>query len=84
VVLNCPIAVREVINLGGALRAGRMEIRAVTNDIDDEEANVEKEQIQKKRVLNLIDKIQRGEERVRILRGELKLRNKEVRNTLAV
>jgi RNA polymerase primary sigma factor len=78
VVLNCPIAVREVINLGGALRAGRMEIREVTNEIDDEEADVKKEQIQKKRVLNLIDKIQRGEERIRILRGELKLRNKEV------
>ena len=78
VVLNCPIAVREVINLGGALRAGRMEIREVTNEIDDEEADVEKEQIQKKRVLNLIDKIERGEERIRILRGELKLRNKEV------
>jgi hypothetical protein len=84
VALNCPIAVRKVINLGGALRAGRMEIREVTNKIDDEEADVEKEQIQKKRVLTLIDKIQRGEERIRILRGELKLRNKEVRNTLAV
>jgi RNA polymerase primary sigma factor len=78
VVLNCPIAVREVINLGGALRAGRMEIREVTNEIDDEEADVEKEKIQKKRVLNLIDKIERGEERIRILRGKLKLRNKEV------
>jgi RNA polymerase primary sigma factor len=78
VVLNCPIAVSEVINLGVALRAGMVEIREVTNEIDDEEAGVEQEQIQKKRVLNLIDKIWRGEERIRILRGELKLRNKEV------
>ena len=78
VVLNCPIAVREVINLGGALRAGKIEIREVTNEIDDEETNVEKEQIQKKKVLNLINKIQRGEERIRILQGELRLRNKEV------
>jgi len=78
VVLNCPIAVSEVINLGVALRAGMVEIREVTNEIDDEEADVEKEEIQKKRVLSLIDKIQRGEERIRILRGELKLRNKEV------
>ncbi|MGD0919152.1 MAG: sigma-70 factor domain-containing protein, partial [Thermodesulfobacteriota bacterium] len=36
VVFNCPIAIREVINLGGALRSGKIEIREVTNDIDDE------------------------------------------------
>ena len=77
VVLNCPIAVREVINLGGLLRAGKIEIREVTNEVGDEETSVEEQQIQKKKVLNLINKIQRGEERIRILRGELRLRNKE-------
>jgi RNA polymerase primary sigma factor len=77
VVLNCPIAVREVINLGGLLRAGKIEIREVTNEVGDEETSVEEEQIQKKKVLNLINKIQRGEERIRMLRGELRLRNKE-------
>jgi RNA polymerase primary sigma factor len=78
VVLNCPIGIREVINLGGALRAGKIEIREVTNEVDDEETNVEKEQLQKKRVLNLINKIQRGEERIRILQGGLRSKNKEV------
>jgi len=78
VVLNCPIAVREVINLGSALRAGKIEIKEVINEIDDEEMSVEEEQIQKKGVLNLINKIRKGEERIRILRGELRLRNKEV------
>jgi RNA polymerase primary sigma factor len=77
VVLNCPIAVREVINLGGALHAGKIEIREVTNEVDDEETDVEKEQIQK-RVLNLINKIQRGEERIRILQGGLRSERKEV------
>ena len=76
-VLHCPVAVREVINLGNALRAGKIEIKEVTNEVDDEEMNGEKEQIQKKRVLNLIHKIQRGEERIRILRGRLRSRNKE-------
>jgi RNA polymerase primary sigma factor len=76
VVLNCPIGIREIINLGGALRAGRTKISEVTNEIDDEETSIKEEQIQKKRVLNLINKIQRGEERIRILRGELRLRNK--------
>jgi RNA polymerase primary sigma factor len=78
VVINCPIAIREVINLGIALRAGKVEIREVTNEIDDDRASVEEEQTQKKRVLSLINKLQRGEERIRILRGELRLRNKEV------
>jgi RNA polymerase primary sigma factor len=48
VVLKCPIAIREVINLGNALRAGGIEIREITNEIDDEETDVEKEEIQKK------------------------------------
>jgi RNA polymerase primary sigma factor len=78
VVLNCPIGIREIINLGDALHAGEIEIREVTNEVDDEETDVEKEQLQKKRVLNLINKIQRGEERIRILRGELRSKNKEV------
>ena len=78
VVLNCPIAVREVISLGGALRAGKTEIKEVTNEIDDEETNVEEKQIQKKIVLSLINKIQRGEERIRILQGGLKSKDKEV------
>jgi len=78
VVLNCPIAIKEVIDLGNALHAGKTTIKEVSNEIDDEETSVEEEQIQKKKVLNLISKIQRGEERIRILRGELGLRNKEV------
>jgi RNA polymerase primary sigma factor len=78
VVLNCPIALKEVINLGNALHCGKTTTNEVTNEIDDEETDVEKEQIQKKRVLNLINKIRRGEERIRILRGELRLRDKEV------
>jgi RNA polymerase primary sigma factor len=78
VVFDCPIAVKEVINLGNALHSGKTTIREVTNEIDDEETSVEEEKIQRKRVLNLIKKIQRGEERIRFLRGELRLRNKEV------
>jgi RNA polymerase primary sigma factor len=77
VVLNCPIAIKEVINLGNALRAGKTTIKEVTNEIDDEETSVEEEQIQKKKVLKLINKIERGEERIRILRAELRLMDKE-------
>lgn len=78
VVFSCPIAIREVINIGGALRAGKIEIKEVTNEIDDEETNVKKEQLQKRRVLNLINKIQRGEKSIQILQGVLRPKTKEV------
>jgi RNA polymerase primary sigma factor len=77
VVLNCPVAIREVINLGGALHTGKIEIREVTNEVDDEETDVEKEQIQKKKVLNLINRIWRGEESIRRLQRKFGCRGKE-------
>jgi RNA polymerase primary sigma factor len=77
VVLNCPIAIKQVINLGNALHAGKTTIKEVTNEIDDEETSVEEEEIEKKKVLNLINKIKRGEERIQILQGKLRFRNKE-------
>ena len=71
VVLNCPMAVKEVINLGNVIKAGKVEIREVTNEIDEEETSFEEEQIQKKRILDLIGKIKRKSEEVRrLLRGE--------------
>lgn len=74
VVFNCPITVKEVITLGGDLRAARVRIREVTDEIDDEETTALEEDIQKKRVLSLISKIQRGEEHIRLLQKKLKAR----------
>jgi len=49
IVLNCPMAVKEIINLGNALKGGKIEIQEVTNEIDEEETSLEEEQIQKKK-----------------------------------
>jgi len=65
VVLTCPMAVKEILNLGNAIKAGKIEIRAVTNEIDEEETNAEEEQFQKKRILDLIERIRRNEEAIR-------------------
>ena len=73
VVLNCPMAVKEIVNLGNAIKAGKVEIREVTNEIDEEETNVEEEQVQKKKLLDLVDRIRRSDEGLRRL-----LRNKEI------
>ena len=67
IVLNCPMAVKEVINLGNAIKAGKVEIREVTNEIDEEETSVEEEQIQKKKILELIERIHRTNEGLRRL-----------------
>jgi len=67
VVLNCPMAVKEVINLGHAIKAGKVEIREVTNEIDEEEVSFEEEQVQKKKILELIEWIKRRDDEVRRL-----------------
>jgi len=67
VVLNCPMAVKEVINLGNAIKAGKVEIREVTNEIDEEETSFEEEQVQKKKILEFIERIKRRDEEVRRL-----------------
>jgi len=72
VVLNCPMAVKEVINLGNAIKTGKIEIREVTNEIDEEETSFEEEQIQKKKILDLIEKMRRKDEDLRrLLRGKV-------------
>jgi RNA polymerase primary sigma factor len=77
VVLNCPMAVKEVINLGSMIKAGKVEIREVTNEIDEEETSFEEEQIQKKQILDLIEKIKRKDEDLRgLLKGKAVARRK--------
>jgi RNA polymerase primary sigma factor len=71
-ILNCPIAIKEVIHLGEALRAGRIKIGEVTNEIDDEETSLKEEEVQRKRVLNLINKIHKRNENIRLLQKRLK------------
>jgi RNA polymerase primary sigma factor len=73
VVLNCPMAVKEVINLGNAIKAGKVEIQEVTNEIDEEETSIEEEQIQKKNILELIERIRRNDEGLRRLLKNRKL-----------
>jgi len=76
-ILNCPLAVRDVINLGGALRAGRIKLRELTNEINDESAGLREEKIQKKRVLNLINKIRKGQQRIRLLQRRVRCKENE-------
>ncbi|HVP78631.1 MAG TPA: RNA polymerase sigma factor RpoD [Thermodesulfobacteriota bacterium] len=77
VVLNCPMAVKEVINLGSMIKTGKVEIRDITNEIDEEETSFEEEQIQKKQILDLVEKIRRKDEDLReLLKGKALPRTK--------
>src|SRR4030043_320755 len=67
VVLNCPLAVKEVINLGNVIKAGRVGIRGVTSEIDEEETSIEEEQFQRDKILDLIERIRRSDEGLRRL-----------------
>ena len=72
VVLSCPIAIKEIINFGRALRTGKTKISEVTNEIDDEETNIKVERLQKLRVLHLIDKIRKGGNKIQLLQKKLR------------
>jgi RNA polymerase primary sigma factor len=76
VVLNCPLAVREVINLGNALRTGKVHLRELTSDAGEEDMTAEEEKIQKRRFLALFNKIEKEEDGLRRLRRKLKGRGK--------
>jgi len=64
IVLNWPMAVKEVIHLGQAIKGGRVDIRDVTDEIE-EEASSEEEQAHKKKLLDFIEKIRRHEKAIR-------------------
>jgi RNA polymerase primary sigma factor len=57
VVLNCPFTVREVINLGKDLEEGKIGVKDITRNIDEDEINSAEEELQRKRVLELINRV---------------------------
>ena len=69
VILNCPVTVKEVLNLGDALREGRISVREVTNDIEDEELK-EEEEVYKEKILRIIDRVRELEEEIQRMRKE--------------
>jgi len=79
IVLNCPLAVKEVIHLGKAINADKVEIYEVTNDIDEEETSLEEERAQRIRVLERIEKIRRCDEAIRRLHRNRELSRAKIR-----
>ena len=84
VVLNSPLLIREILMVGDKLKTNKISVREVIKDLDDEEVDID-EELYKKRVLSLIEKIKRVEQQYLELQKKLskkhlsEARKKEVR-----
>ena len=64
-VLNCPVAVKEVLNLGKRLREGTLSIKDVTSEVDEGEGDADKAGRQLSRILGIIAEIRRADAAIR-------------------
>jgi RNA polymerase primary sigma factor len=81
VILNCPITVREVLNIGEGIREGSIDIRNVTTEVEDDEGYAEEKEFYKSKILRIIGRIQRLDDEIKKLKekgeaGEEKLQKK--------
>jgi RNA polymerase primary sigma factor len=81
VILNCPLTVREVLNIGEGIRQGDIDIRNVTTEVEDDEGYAEEKEFYKNKILRIIGRIQRLEDEIKKLKekgeaGEEKLQKK--------
>ncbi len=72
VILNCPVTVKEVLNIGEGLSQELINVKDITNDIEDDEGYTEEEEFYKEKILGIIDKIRLLDEEIKRLktRGE--------------
>jgi RNA polymerase primary sigma factor len=57
-ILNSPIAVREIIDLGEKLRAHKIRVKDIVRDAEDEEHDFDEEEADR-RIIRLIDRVKR-------------------------
>jgi RNA polymerase primary sigma factor len=81
VILNCPLTVREVLNIGEGIRQGSIDIRNVTTEVEDDEGYAEEKEFYKNKILRIIGRIQRLDDEITKLKekgeaGEEKLQKK--------
>jgi RNA polymerase primary sigma factor len=62
VVLNTPLVIREIISIGEKLKSDKISVREVIRDLDDEETDIDEEHY-KRKVLSLIKRINRREQK---------------------
>jgi RNA polymerase primary sigma factor len=69
VILNCPVTVKEVLNIGDALRQQRVSVSDVTADMDDDDGFAEDEQYYAEKILGIINEVKALDEGIQSLRS---------------
>jgi RNA polymerase primary sigma factor len=70
IVLHAPITIKEIISTGKSLRSNHISVRGIIRGLDDEEVDID-EELQRRKVLSLIDRIARREGKTLELRKQL-------------
>jgi RNA polymerase primary sigma factor len=81
IILNCPMTVKEVLNIGEGIRQGKIEIRDITNEVEDDEGYTEEKEFYKEKILKIIGRVQCLDDEIQKLKakgaaGEEKLQKK--------
>jgi RNA polymerase primary sigma factor len=70
VILNCPITVKEVLNIGEGIRQGKIDIRVVTNEVEDDEGYAEEKEFYRDKVMRIIDRVRRLDDEIQKLKAK--------------
>jgi RNA polymerase primary sigma factor len=73
VILNTPITVKELISLGESLRKGQITPAEISKDIEDEVVEEDEEDVQKLRLLEVIDRIGEKDRSVEAIHEQLEV-----------
>jgi RNA polymerase primary sigma factor len=81
IILNCPMTVKEVLNIGEGISEGRIEIRDITNEVEDDEGYTEEKEFYKEKILKIIGRVRSLDDEIQKLKakgvaGEEKMRKK--------
>ncbi|AJE02358.1 RNA polymerase sigma factor RpoD [Geobacter pickeringii] len=71
VILNTPITVKEIIALGEKLRKFQITPAEISKEVEEEELEEDEEDVQKTRLLTIIDEIRDHDLRLETINGEL-------------
>jgi RNA polymerase primary sigma factor len=85
-ILNSPVAVREIIDLGDKLRKHKIRVKEIIRDVDEEDREFDEEEADR-RILRLIDKVKHldkvGQDLVVALSTAAVSRKKGIENDIA-
>jgi RNA polymerase primary sigma factor len=70
VILNCPITVKEVLNIGEGIRQGIVDIRNVTNEVEDDEGYAEEKEFYKDKIMKIIGRVRRLDDEINKLKAK--------------